>query len=353
MKIAVIAPPWIPVPPPKYGGIEIVVWNLVEGLKELGEEVIFFGHKDSKVPCRFYPYTTSPIHFGMDSPPDEKAFVRELALKYAFSRAGNEKVDIIHDHTLFKSTVAIPTVHTVYSTATEGSLTQCIELLKDEKEYLVAVSNRQKERYATLNQNIKFADVAHHAINVKAIEWSAKKENFFLCVGRASWDKGFDSILRVAVRAKIGLIMAVKMIEDEEKEYVRKEIEPLVAKHPKDLLFQLHQDEIPRETLLDLLRRAKCTLVGDRWEQPFSIVMLESMACGTPVIAFRKGATSEIIKDGKTGFVVDTEDDMVEAIKKIDSIKPEDCRKRVEDNFSREHMAKKYLDVYRMIISRK
>ncbi|UCB56462.1 MAG: glycosyltransferase [Candidatus Omnitrophota bacterium] len=352
MKIAVVAPPWIPVPPPKYGGIEIVVWNLVEGLRELGEEVIFFGHKDSKVSCPFYPYTKSPIHFGMDSPADEKSFVRELALKYAFSRAGYEKVDIIHDHTMFKSTVSTPVVHTIYSTATEGALMQCLELLKGEREYLVAISNRQKELYTTLNQNIKFADFVHPSINVKAIKWSDKKEDFFLCIGRASWEKGFDTIIRIAARAKIGLIMAVKTIEEEEEEYMRKEIEPLIAKHPKDLLFQLHH-EIPRESLLDLLRRAKCTLTGDKWEQPFGIVMLESMACGTPVIAFRKGSAPEIIKDRETGFVVNTEDEMLEAIKKIDSIKPENCRKYVEENFSRKRMAKKYLDLYKDIISRK
>lgn len=352
MKIAIIAPPWIPVPPPKYGGIEIVVWNLVEGLKELGQEVTLFALRESKVSCKLHAYIPSPVHFGIDSPPDDKVFVRELALKYAFARAGYEKADIIHDHTLFKSTVDIPTLHTVYGQATEGSITQCLELLKSGKEHLVSVSKRQKERFTILNENIDFIDVVHHAINVKAIEWSEKKEDFFLSVGRASWEKGFDSILKVAAAAKIGLVMAIKMIDEEEKEYVRKEIEPLIANHPKGLFFQLYQ-EVPRNTLLDLLRRSKCILVGDKWEQPFSILMIEALACGTPIIALRRGAASEIIDDGKTGFVVDNEEEMVGAIKKVDTIKPKDCRKRAEEYFSREKMAKKYLDIYKKILSKK
>ncbi|MBN1871847.1 MAG: glycosyltransferase [Candidatus Omnitrophica bacterium] len=351
MKIAVIAPPWIPIPPPRYGGIEIVVWNLVEGLKELGQDVILFALKDSKVSCRMYPYLRAPLHFGMDSSPADRAFVRELALKYAFSRAGYEKVDIIHDHTMFKSTVSIPTVHTVYGQATEGSITQCIELLRGGEEYLVSVSQRQNKRYTTLNHEIHFIDVIYHAIDVKAIKWSEKKEDFFLSVGRASWEKGFDSVLRVAAAAKIGLITAIKIMSEEEREYIRKEIDPLISNHPKDLLFQLHE-EVPRETLLDLLRRARCILVGDRWEQPFSIVMIEALACGTPVIAFRRGAASEIITDGETGFIVDTEEDMIKAVKKIDTINPKNCRKRAEEYFSRDTMAGKYLEAYKKILSR-
>ncbi|MFH1753870.1 MAG: glycosyltransferase family 4 protein [Candidatus Omnitrophota bacterium] len=352
MKIAIVAPPWIPVPPPKYGGIEIVVWNLVEGLKELGQEVMLFALRESKVSCKLYPYIPAPVTFGIDSPPDERVFVRELALKYAFARAGYEKADIIHDHTLFKSTVDTPTVHTVYGKATEGSITQCLELLKGNNEHLISVSNRQKERFTMLNHDIDFIGVVHHAINVKAIEWSEKKEDFFLSVGRASWEKGFDSVLKVAAAAKAGLVLAIKMIDEEEKEYVAKEIEPLIENHPKGLFLQLHQ-EVGRDTLLDLLRRSKCILVGDKWEQPFSILMIEALACGTPIVAFRRGAASEIIEDGKTGFVVDNEEEMVEAIKKVDTIKPKDCRKRAEEYFSRERMAKKYLDIYKKILSKK
>ena len=351
MKIALIAPPWIPVPPPQYGGIETVIYNLAEGLTELGEEVILFALQESKVSCKLCPYIRSHFHFGMDSPPDQKAFIRELALKYAYARAGYENVDIIHDHSLFASPVKIPTVHTLYSAASEGSIKQSEDLSKDPKNHFVAVSNRQKERYLMLNRELNVIDVVHHGINTKAIEWTDKKEDYFLAVGRASWEKGLDVVARVVAKAKIGLIMTIKMVSNEEKEFFRKEIQPWIDKHPKDLTLQIF-NEVSRETLFGLYKRAKCTLFTSQWEQPFGLVMVESMACGTPVIAFRRGAASEIIVHGKTGFIVNSEDEMIEAIKSIDEIKPENCRKHVEENFSRERMVKKYLGIYKNILKR-
>ena len=349
MKIAVIAPPWIPIPPPKYGGIETVIYNLVEGLVEAGEEVILFGLKGSKVSSKFYPYIESKVHFGMDSPPDQKAFVRELALKYGYARAGYEKVDIIHDHTLFNSKVNIPTLHTLYSAATEGAIKQTEELQANAKNYFAAVSSKQKERYLTLDRNLTILDAVPHGIEVEAIEWSNEKDDYFLSVGRACWEKGLDIVAKVAVQAKIGLIMAVKVIEPEEKEFFQDEIQPWIDKHPKELLFKVY-NEVPKNKLFDLFKRAKCTLFTSQWEQPFGLVMVESMASGTPVIALRRGAASEIIVNGKTGFVVNSQEEMVEAIKKIDQINPEDCRKHALKHFSRQQMVEKYIAIYKNIL---
>lgn len=351
MKIALIAPPWIPVPPPQYGGIETVIHNLAEGLTELGEEVMLFALQESKVSCKLYPYLRSHFHFGVDSPPDQKAFVRELALKYAYARAGYENVDIIHDHTLFGSHDGIPTLFTLYSAASEGSIRQCEDLSKDPNNHFVAVSNRQKERYLMLKRELNIIDVVHHGINAKAIEWSSEKDDYFLAVGRSSPEKGLDVVAKVAAKAKIGLIMTVKMVSDEEKEFFRKEIQPWIDKHPKDLTLQIF-NEVARDTLFGLFKRAKGTLFTSQWEQPFGLVMVESMACGTPVIAFRRGAASEIIVHGKTGFIVNSEDEMIDAIKRIDEINPEDCRKHAEENFSREYMAKRYLDIYKKILKK-
>ena len=107
--------------------------------------------------------------------------------------------------------------------------------------------------------------------------------------------------------------------------------------------------------IFDLLKRARCTLFTSQWEEPFGLVMIESMACGTPVIALRRGAAPEVIIDGKTGYLADSEDDMVEIIKqgKIDTIKPEDCRRHIERNFSREKMVHDYLEIYKRILNNK
>ncbi|MBL7155975.1 MAG: glycosyltransferase family 4 protein [Candidatus Omnitrophica bacterium] len=350
MKIAIIAPPWIPIPPPKYGGIELVVYNLVEGLVELGEEVILFGPKDSKVSCKVCPYLESPLYFGLDSPEDEKSFVAELSSKYAYARASYEKVDIIHDHTLYNFATKVPTIHTVHGGATEGAIKECVELAKNPKNHFIAISKRQKELYSMLNPDIKFLDVIPHAVDVKAIGWSKDKEDFFLFVGRASWQKGIDLAVSVANKAKLGLVMAVKMAETYEKEFFKKEIEPLLEKHPKDILLQLY-GEVSREFLFGLFRRAKGTLFTSHWEEPFGLVMLESMACGTPVIALKRGAAPEIIIDGKTGILVNTAEEMVEATKRVGILKPEDCRRHAEENFSRQKMAKNYLKAYKKALS--
>jgi glycosyltransferase involved in cell wall biosynthesis len=104
--------------------------------------------------------------------------------------------------------------------------------------------------------------------------------------------------------------------------------------------------------IADLYKRAKCTLFTSQWEEPFGLVMIESMAYGTPVIALNRGAAPEVIENGKTGFIVETEEEMIKATKKIDKIKPEDCRQRVEKMFSRETMTKKYLEVYKNILKK-
>ena len=133
MKIGMIAPPWIPIPPPKYGGIELVIYNLVEGLAALGHEVLLFAPRNSSVSCRLVPYMENDIHFGLDSAIETKAFVGELANKYAFSAAGCEKVDIIHCHTLVPPPVDMPTVFTLHGPANEPTVKACAELSKNPK----------------------------------------------------------------------------------------------------------------------------------------------------------------------------------------------------------------------------
>jgi glycosyltransferase involved in cell wall biosynthesis len=139
-------------------------------------------------------------------------------------------------------------------------------------------------------------------------------------------------------------------LSDFEKEFFNKEIQPWIDQYPKNLVFKFHE-EIDRPLLFDLYKRAKCTLFTSQWEEPFGLAMTESMACGTPVVALRRGAAPEVIVDGKTGFVVDTEDEMIKVLHKVDKINPEACRLHIEENFSREKMAKDYLNVYKKLLS--
>jgi len=352
IKIGIIAPPWIPVPPPRYGGIELVVYNLAQGLSRLGHEVLLFAPKDSRVSCKLLPYLEQhEFYFGLESSLREKVLVGELAGKYAYAMAAYKKVDIIHNHILSHppGNINIPVVHTLHGPANESTIKRCVELSKSFNHNFVAISDKQKENHITLSSNINFVGVVHNSIDVKSIAWNAKKEDFFLFVGRVNWEKGLELAIRVASRANINLVMAIKMSEDFEKDFFRKEIKPLIDQYPKGLLLSLHED-LPREMILDLYRRARCTLFTSQWEEPFGLVMIESMACGTPVIALRRGAVPEVIVDKKTGFVVDDEDEMVQAVKNIGKIRPQDCRRHVEENYSREKMAENYVAVYKKIL---
>ncbi|MFC1806862.1 glycosyltransferase family 4 protein [Candidatus Omnitrophota bacterium] len=351
MKIAVIAPPWIPIPPPKYGGIEFVIYNLVEGLAKLGHEVVLIAPKESKASCRILPYIEGEAYLGLDSPMDVKLLAGEIASKYAFSAAGCEGVDIIHCHTHNEATVDIPCVYTLHGPANESTVETCVELSKNPKNSFVSISKRQQELHLMLNKDIRFSGNVYNCINPKIIEWQKKKEDFFLFVGRVNWEKGLDLAIRVASKAGVNLVMAVKMTEDFEKEFFRKEILPWIDRYPQHLFFQFHK-EIPRHMILDLMKRAKCTLFTSQWEEPFGLVMIESMACGTPVMALRRGAAPEVIIDGKTGFIVESEEEMIEVTKRINEIKPADCRRHVERNFSREQMVRGYLKVYEDTLSK-
>ncbi|MFH1504951.1 MAG: glycosyltransferase family 4 protein [Candidatus Omnitrophota bacterium] len=354
MKIAIIAPPWIPVPPPRYGGIELVVYNLAQGLTALGHEVLIFAPKESKVSCRLFPYLEQgQFNLGLDSSLREKVFVGELVSKYAYAMAAYEKADIIHNHMLSlpPENINTPVIHTLHGPANEATIKKCVEFSKYPNHYFAAISGKQKESYTTLSSKINFAGMVHNSIDVKAIDWNSNKEDFFLFVGRVNWEKGLELAIRVAGKANVNLVMAVKMSEDFEKDYFKQEIKPLIDRYPKTLVLKLHED-LPREMIADLYKRAKCTLFTSQWEEPFGLVMIESMACGTPVVGLRRGAAPEVITDGKTGFVVDTEDEMVQAVKNIDKIKPQDCRKHIEEYYSREKMAESYVAIYKKILSK-
>ncbi len=167
--------------------------------------------------------------------------------------------------------------------------------------------------------------------------------------GRANWEKGLDVAVRTASKAAVDLVMAVKMTEDFEREYFKDKIQPIIDDYPKECNLTLFE-EITRDHLADLFLNSKGTLFPSQWEEPFGLVMIESMAMGTPVIAFNKGAAPEIIVHGKTGFIVETEEEFVDAIKNIHTINPEDCRKHVEENFSRIKMAEDYLSMYKSVL---
>lgn len=342
MRVAMIAPPWLPVPPRGYGGIELVVAELTEELVRRGHEVLLFAPGDSQTSARLVP--TVPRHLGQNLPLAEARRLEAQVIGAAFARAAVEGVDLVHDHTLHHSEVALPTVRTLHGPATPETVRTCEMLSHNgQPNYFVAISRRQRDLFGP---RVAFVGVVYNGLRLDLVPFADRreKEDFLLFVGRANWEKGVDVAVRVAVRARRRLVLAVKRTEDHERQYFAEHVAPWLDRGEITLL-----GEITPAEKFDLYRRAAVTLFTSQWEEPFGLVMVESMAAGTPVIAFPKGAAPEIIAHGQTGFLCPDEEAMVAAVEAACRLDPQTCRRHVLTHFSVARMADDYERVYRMV----
>ncbi len=183
-----------------------------------------------------------------------------------------------------------------------------------------------------------------NAIDVDRHPYSWEKDDYLLFLGRMNADKGAHTACEIAKRLDARLILAGKMNEEAEKRYFSERVQPYLS----DRIF--FRGEVDWDVKVELYRRAKCTLFPIHWPEPFGLVMIESLAAGTPVIAFRQGSVPEVIEDGKTGFVVETVDEAVEAIGRLDEIDPMDCRRAAERRFGVETFVTAHEDAYRRML---
>jgi len=341
MKIAIIAGPWLPVPPTGYGGAELVISQLADGLVKRGHEVLLFASGDSHTEAKLIPVT--PKHIGQDWPGYGVPFQNAFS-EYAFVRAFLEKADIIHDHTMHHNTwLPVKTVHTLHGPAEWGAELARRMSAFGQQNYFVSISNTQRRLYG--EEGINFVRTVYNAVDIDKAPFEDKKEDYLFFIGRANWEKGLDLAVRIAVMTKRKLKMAIKMTEAHEKEYFRKTVKPLLPKGDIEIL-----GDISVEEKFNLYKNAYATLFTSQWEEPFGLVMIESMATGTPVLALRRGAAIEIIKDGLNGFLGESLTDLVDAVDRIPEISPSACRKYVEENFSVEKMVEGYEEAYKNVL---
>jgi len=344
MKIGMIAPPWFPLPPRRYGGIEFVVSLLTEGLVERGHEVTLFASGDSETEARL-----SAIFERAPFEQIENGVHLEVAQSLAaYSQA--REFDVIHDHdgvdsrvmgALVHRLVGTPVVATLHGPADEATQRMLSSLRQDLA--FIAISEYQRQGFPDL----RFVGTIPNAVDVEHQPFSAEKDDYFLFVGRMNPEKGATTAIEVAHRLGTRLIMAGKVNEGLEREYFAREIEPHLT---EDIHFR---GEVDHETKVELYRRARCTLFPIQWPEPFGLVMIESLACGTPVIAFRHGSVPEVIEHGRTGFVVDTVDEMVAAAERIDDIDPAECRRAVEERFGRDAFVGAHERAYAELVAEK
>ncbi len=349
MRIALLAPPYLSVPPKNYGGTEKIVSLLADGLVERGHDVTLFAAGDSKTRAKLY--STFPKAIGNSGEIKNKPLLPLLSYIDCFKKAS--EFDIIHNHAQYYSMfladlVKTPVVHTIHGSfyETEVSDEKRQVLAKFKNHNFVSISNNQRQALPTLN----FVATVYNGIDTSLFPYVEKpRGDYLLWVGRIVDKKGPLEAIMTAKSLKIPLVIAAA-IDPIDKPYYEEAIKPHI-----DGKFISYIGEINHESANALYGNALCTLFPITWHEPFGLVMVESMICGTPVVAYNMGSVPEIVINGKTGFIVEAESGvpgLEHAVRKIGEIKRGDARLHVMNNFSKEKMVEGYEVAYHRILSK-
>lgn len=339
MRILLVAPPWLPVPPTAYGGIEWVVSGLADGLVEVGHDVTLFASGGSETKARLEVVFTEPPfeQFG-------EARIETIHVLSAYRR--REDHDIVHDHTaavgpaLATLTDGPPVIHTLHQPWSDEQVRLARLIAPPVR--LVAVSRDQAARAP---RDISISAIVHNGIPIERYPMSEVKDDYLLFVGRASREKGPEVAIEIARRMGRPLVVAIKINERYEWGFWDQVLKPLVTAAGADIELVQNPDH---KLKADLMARAAVVVVPIQWPEPFGLVMAEANACGTPVVAFDMGAAREVIADGETGFVVPPGDldAFCAAVDRSADLLARDCRTRVEMCFSVGRMVTDYERVY-------
>ena len=339
MRIAMIAPLEISVPPIAYGGTELIVSLLTEELVRRGHDVTLFASGDSVTRARLVPGCDRFLR-GTDR---DKGLLTMLSVTACLERA--DEFDIIHNHTTLEGLATAGLVATPMLSTLHGGLAGDWLLLFDR--YRGWYNTISRSAKSLLPAKDRFAGVIYNAIDVESHPMNAgPRDDYLLYLSRISREKGTHLAIEVALRARQRLVIAGN-VDDVDRSYFGSEVLPRVD---GDLITYVGEANVLQKC--ELLKNARCLLAPITWHEPFGLFMVEAMACGTPVVVFRKGSAPEVVEDGVTGYVVDTLDEMVEALNLLDRILPEACRRRVEERFCVTRMADDYLAAYRRILER-
>lgn len=338
MKIAIIAPIWERVPPARYGGIELVCSLLTEELVARGHDVTLFASGDSITKARLsYVYhVPQRDHIGT-------SVIDLNHLSAAYLRA--KEFDIIHNHggyagialAAFVDTPVLTTLHGIFTDQNKPFF-----LAFKDAVYYNSISDEQRRGCPELN----YVGTVYNAIDVPSWPFREKKEDYYVFISRMSHQKGADIAADVARRAGIKIVMAGKIDVTDER-FFDERVEPLVD--GEQIVFR---GEVSKEEKRDLLAAAKGFIFPLQWAEPFGLVMIEAMVTGTPVIAFPYGSVPELVVDGQTGFLVNNVDEMVEKVKKLETLDPTACRRHVESRFGVKRMTNNYLALYESIVEK-
>jgi glycosyltransferase involved in cell wall biosynthesis len=334
LAIAFVVPPWFDVPPRAYGGIEAMAASLIEALIDRGHEVVLIGAGNNGTRARFLRTHDTALSSRIGETLPEM-----LHAARSNRHLDRLDVDIVHDHSLAGPLSArgrrIPTVVTAHGPSTGEIGTYYRNVCSDV--HLVAISGSQQRIAAG---EIRWAAMVYNAITTADFRFRGEKDDYVLFLGRFSPEKGAHLAIDAARSVGRPILLAGKLQEPKERAYFEAEVRPRLA---SDAQFVGEVDMIGKQ---ELYAAAHCLLFPIRWEEPFGMVMIEAMACGTPVVALRRGSVPEIVTDGVTGFIRDHPSELAAAINQAGEIDPAACRRHVEKHFDVSIMAAGYESVY-------
>ncbi len=339
MRIAQIAPLYESVPPRFYGGTERVVSYLTEELVRQGHDVTLYASGDSRTSARLRPICKRALRLEGGHCTDPLAchvLLVEIAVREAL------QYDVVHFHldylqfSLLRNT-GIPALTTIHSRLDVPHLFPLFREFDDVS--LISISDAQREPMPWAS----WLETIHHGLPESLLAPCYKPGDYVAFLGRISPEKRVDRAVEIARCAGVPLRVAAK-VDPTNLDYFEKVRSLLEAPHVNYL------GEIGEQQKAAFLGRARALLFPIDWPEPFGLVMIEALACGTPVIAFRRGSVEEIIEDGVTGFIVDSIEDAVEAVGRIDLLDREDCRRVFEQRFSARRMCRDYLRAYQRVI---
>ncbi|MDI1462769.1 glycosyltransferase family 4 protein [Catellatospora sp. KI3] len=346
LRIAMVAPPYFDIPPAAYGGIEAVIADLSNALVELGHKVTVIAAGRDGTQARFWQVWEQAVPERLGEPGPEIIYAA-LSRRVVENLAAAGEVDVVHDHTFAGplnapayDLLGLPTIATVHGPV-DSELRGYYQTL-DRDLSLVAISRRQRSLAPELN----WLDTVYNGLNPHDWPFQERKGDYALFLGRFNADKGAHTAIEAAHRAGLPLILAGKCAEPEEKEYFAKEVEPRLG--PDDRMIGVADAKRKRE----LLTNARCLLFPVQWEEPFGMVMIESMVCGTPVVALRAGAVPEVVESGVSGLICDDPDELPQALADVVQLDPRACREHVVRGFSATRMAVGYARAYRAALAR-
>jgi glycosyltransferase involved in cell wall biosynthesis len=339
MKIAQVAPLFESVPPKLYGGTERVVYHLTQELVRQGHEVSLFASGDSKVDARLVPGCREALRLGNGY--RDSLLLHYLMMEELFRRL--DEFDLIHFHIdylhfPFSRRHPIPTITTMHGRLDNPDLGCLATEYRDMP--LVSISNAQRGPVPKAN----WRGTVYHGYPLDHLPYVAGEGKYLAFLGRISPEKRVDRAIRISIRANRPLKIAAK-VDPVDKNYFETVIRPLLDHPLVEFIGEIGDAEKG-----DFLGNAAALLFPIDWPEPFGLVMIEAMACGTPVVAWRCGSVPEIVEDGKTGFIVESEEEAARAVGNLHAISREGCRREFEHRFTAETMTENYLNIYESII---